>query len=77
MAFNILEQPRDVQEYIYNEWLDADLFMQKGEIYCNTLGKVYVVLEDSLPGNIYVKVSNAQLEGRAISRLVPKTILVS
>ena len=39
--------------------------------------KVYVVLEDSLPGNIYVKVSNAQLEGRAISRLVPKTILVS
>lgn len=73
--FNIFEQPEDVQQYILDEWDAAQLPMYEGEVYVNTLGKSYRVLEDSKINDIYVKVTHEHLGGVAV-RQVPKIILV-
>lgn len=77
MSFNIFEQPEDVQRYAVDEYNAAQLHMFKNEIYVNTLGRQYRVLEDSPEGHSYVKVDHECNHGRAIQRLVPKIVLIS
>lgn len=74
--FSIEDYPFDVQYYILDEWDASQLKMFKDEVYVNTLGKTFRVLEDSPENEVYVRVVHEHHGGKAI-RLVPKVVLVS
>ena len=75
-SFNINDYEPDVQQYMFDEWAAADNPMYRGEVYINTRGKVYRVLEDSMPGESYVKVEIQDKFGK-YTGYRPKIILIS
>ena len=70
------EYTPDVKAYMIDEANAAKYDMSKGEIYKNSLGYMYKVIEDSPHGNTHVKVKFYFSLGTAI-REVPKVVLIS
>ena len=66
----------EVQRYILQQMDDSMYPMRKNEIYVNSTGKEYLVLEDSPAGEVYVKVRTNCFSGTA-ERWVAKTVIVS
>lgn len=75
-TYNLEDAPPDVQAYNISELDAAKYDMYKGEVYKNSLGYKYIVLEDSPRGKIEVKVYFPFSLGRAW-RQVPKVVLIS
>lgn len=66
----------DVQHYIIEKMDCIDYAMEKGQTYVNSLGRAYIVLEDSPIGELIVKVKTDCPFGTAV-RTVDKLILLS
>lgn len=73
---DLTDYPPDVKTYMKDEAEAAKYDMSKGEIYKNSLGYMYKVIEDSPHGNMYVRVKFYFSLGTAI-REVPKVVLIS
>lgn len=67
---------KDVQEYSKMEYNAGSVSMKRNDIFTNSLGITYTVLEDAPEGDIYVRVACNFTYGSAI-REIPKIILIS
>lgn len=76
-AFKLDEAPEDVQNWVRNhEWPAIQKEMKAGEVYTNSIGNRYYVIEDSPAGKEDVKVSQHLFSGTAI-RYVHKAVVLA